>query len=100
MFLGVSMRALEFSSFCLMTRRVAGSWESCHVGQKHYLPIFLRFCHLKYFSSISLFFMSSSSDVFSNDLIFGEAFCLFVFPYLLDTGLSVLNCLHFLFLMA
>ena len=83
-----------------MTRRVAGSWESCHVGQKHYLPIFLRFCRLKYFSSISLFFMSSSSDVFSNDLIFGEAFCLFVFPYLLDTGLSVLNCLHFLFLMA
>ena len=33
--------------------------------------------------------MSSSSDVFSKDLIFGEAFCLIVFPYLPDTGLSV-----------
>ena len=83
-----------------MTRRVAGSRESCHVGQKHYLPIFFEILLSKYFSNISLFFMSSSSYVFSNDLIFGEAFCLFVFPYLLATGLSVLNCLHFLFLMA
>ena len=34
---------------------------------------------------------------YRTDLILGEAFCLFIFFYFLDSGLSVLNGLQFYF---
>ena len=36
---------------------------------------------------------------YRTDLIFGEAFCIFIFFYSLDSGLSVLDGLQFYFLL-